>query len=59
MGDYRLRVTMAREGETLDPSHDYEDVCYVMAVTEDGARAAALATWPRIRAIHSVWEVWN
>lgn len=61
MGDYRLRVSVATQccGETLGPEYDYEDAVYVQAVTESGARATALATWPLIRTVHSIREVWN
>ena len=59
MGDFRLRVTMARAGETHDRAQDYVDAVYVFAMSESGARAAALSTWPRIRTIHSVQEVFN
>jgi hypothetical protein len=59
MGHYRIRATIATHlgGELLGPDHDTEDVFYVGAMGECGARAAALATWPAIRTILSVQEV--
>jgi hypothetical protein len=61
MGHYRLRVSVATRcaGEILGPEHDYEDAVYVLAVTEQGARAQALATWPLIRTVHGIQEVWS
>ena len=61
MGDYRLRVSVATQsaGEILGPEHDYEDAVYVQAISEQGARAQALATWPLIRSVHHIQEVWN
>jgi hypothetical protein len=61
MGDYRIRCTVATVmcGEVLPEQYDYSDAVYVQAMSEHGARAAALATWPLIRQIQSIQEVWN
>jgi hypothetical protein len=59
MGHYRVRATIATRcgGELLGPKHDTEDAFYVGAMSESGARAAAKATWPAIRTVLSVQEV--
>lgn len=58
MGSYRIRATRATRcgGELLGPEHDIEDTLYVGAMTEHGARANALATWPDIRDVLNVQE---
>jgi hypothetical protein len=58
MGHYRVRATIAIRccGELLGPEHDTEDAFYVGAMSEWGARSAALATWPDIRTVLSVQE---
>lgn len=58
MGQYRVRATIATRcaGEILPEKYDTEDTFYVGAVSESGARAAALATWPLIRTIINIQE---
>lgn len=60
MGYFRILCTMATRccGELLGPEHDYTDAVYVTAVTAQGARSTALATWPDIRTIENVQEVY-
>lgn len=60
MGYFRIRATIATVccGEVLPEEHDTEDAFYVGAVTAQGARSTALATWPLIRTILSVQEVY-
>jgi hypothetical protein len=59
MGDFALRCVMSprpiTDASGMQPD-DYIDTVYVGAISEHGARAAALATWPRIRTILSCQE---
>lgn len=60
MGYFRIRCTIATRlmGELLGPEHDTEDAVYVTALSINGARSTALATWPDIRTILNIREVY-
>lgn len=59
MGQYRLLVSRRTHYplQLGQPSHTFEDAVYVGAITEAGARAAALSTWPDIERILHISEV--
>lgn len=46
-------------GELLGPEHDTEDAVYVMAPSVNSARCTAMATWPDIRQVLTIQEVYS
>ena len=61
MNYFRIRCTMATRlmGELLGQEHDVEDAVYVMAPSANSARCTALATWPDIREVLNIQEVYS
>jgi len=61
MGYFRIRCTIGTRlmGELLGPEHDTTDAVYVMASSANSARSTALATWPDIRTIENIQEVYS
>ena len=46
-------------GERLGPEHDYTDALYVMAPSAQSARTRAMATWPDIRDVLNIQQVFS
>lgn len=61
MDYFRIRVTMATRmmGEQLGPKYDYTDVVYVMGPNAQSARYSAMATWPDIRDVLNIQQVYS